>query len=136
MSELNITVKIGKAAEGVRGGGYEYEVRQDGELTDAFHGCSKITGAIDCAISALSRIRAESQGIVTIQVCGKQFPTDKSSLTYEEVLSYAGYRPDRILSVIYINSGNIDKREGSLTPNNHVQIQEGTRFEVADTSNA
>ena len=58
-------------------------------------------------------------------------------LTYEDVISRAGYEPSRIISVTYRTQRSGDEqRSGSLSPGQSVEIEAGMIFNAYDTSNA
>lgn len=58
-------------------------------------------------------------------------------ITYEEVATLAGYKPNQILSVVYQGKKNGDsRRSGTLSPGKTTKLEDGMVFSVADTSNA
>lgn len=62
--------------------------------------------------------------------------TDAFAVSYVDVVVLAGYKADRILSVVYRNADQTPP-DGSLIPTGRsVKIKDGTIFSVADTSNA
>lgn len=58
-------------------------------------------------------------------------------LTYEDIIMRAGYKPNRIISVVYRGKKHGDiHREGTLYPGASVEVEDGMVFNAADTSNA
>jgi hypothetical protein len=58
-------------------------------------------------------------------------------LTYEEILSRAGYNPSRIISVTYRGKAVGDmQRAGTLCPGDSVEIEDDMIFNAYDTGNA
>jgi hypothetical protein len=59
------------------------------------------------------------------------------NICYEEVLVYAGYKPDRIISVTYRTKRSGDcQRNGILSPGESTEVEEGMVFNAYDTSNS
>lgn len=63
----------------------------------------------------------------------KYFP---EKVSYEDVIEAVGYSRDRILSVTYIHSAYDKNSAGILHMGEVISVKNGTRFSVADTSNA
>lgn len=65
------------------------------------------------------------------------FPEVYGRISYADVIEWAGYGPDRILSVTYCtNRSGDEQRQGVLSPGKSTLIEDGMVFNVADTSNA
>ncbi len=58
-----------------------------------------------------------------------------SGISYEAILIYAGYAPQRIISVTYCK-GHHSKPSGCLSPLQSVVLRSGMVFTACDTSNA
>jgi hypothetical protein len=73
----------------------------------------------------------------TVKFHGQPWEVTTENLTYEEIVTHAGYKPDRILSVVYSWRGPGDvERSGTLIRGGSVRVAEGMHLSVADTSNA
>ena len=70
-----------------------------------------------------------------IEVNGIEHVVENEVLTYEDAIVLAGYKPHRILTVVFMKAGG-KKPEGILIPGRHCWVKDGTRLEVCDTSNA
>ena len=58
-------------------------------------------------------------------------------LTYEDIISRAGYEPNRIISVTYRTQRSGDEqRSGNLRPGGSVEREDGMVFNAYDTGNA
>jgi hypothetical protein len=71
-----------------------------------------------------------------ISINGRSYETDKSELSYEEVIRMTDeiFRDD--YTMVYHKSGVVDHRDGILHKGQKIAIQEGTRFEFIMTNNA
>jgi hypothetical protein len=68
---------------------------------------------------------------------GGLFPEKPGEVSYADLIEWAGYGPDRILTVVYSTRRSGDEqREGSLSPGKSTPVENGMVFSVADTSHA
>lgn len=75
--------------------------------------------------------------VTNIKINGKPHTTTKDSLSYEDVMTLAGFDPARIFSMTYCTRRKGDEqRSGILSPRRSVKIEEGMLFDAGDTSNA
>lgn len=79
---------------------------------------------------------AENTDTVDVRINGslRKLP---HRVSYEDVVSAAGFEPSRILSVVYTMRGEFGTiSEGSLVPGQTITLMDGARIGVADTSSA
>ncbi|MCK9567842.1 hypothetical protein M0R72_02680 [Candidatus Pacearchaeota archaeon] len=71
---------------------------------------------------------------MNITINGKEQPL---RLTYEEIITRAGYSPNRVISVTYRGRQHGDmQRSGMLYPGSSVELEDGMVFSAYDTGNA
>lgn len=61
---------------------------------------------------------------------------EANRITYEEVSGLAGYTSDVTPTVTYRNAGYTGDQEGTLSPGQHVIVNEETVMNCMDTGNA
>lgn len=71
---------------------------------------------------------------ITINTRKKTTP-GRRAVSYEEVISWVGYKSDRVISVVYCK-GPENKPEGILSKGDNVFLKDGMKFDAYDTSNA
>ena len=78
--------------------------------------------------------------MASIEVNYKKVEVDPAdSITYEAVVTAAGYSPKRVLTVVWVARDpdpKVNGPHGSLCPGDSTRYREGMMFQVADTSNA
>ena len=70
--------------------------------------------------------------MIRFKVNGDEHVMMPGTIPYEEIIVMAGYDRSRIVSVTYKSK----ERNGILAPNTRVEVSEGMRFQVSDTSGA
>lgn len=73
---------------------------------------------------------------VKCTINGKEHVFNKNKVSYEDIVSAAGYQTDRVLSVVYVTSLYDGKIDGILHKGQEVFVSNGAKFDVGDTSNA
>ncbi len=73
---------------------------------------------------------------ITIFLNGVKKGVARRTLSYAEIVDISGIYGADLYTVAYTHADQLSKTSGTLTPGESVRIQEGTRIDVADTSNA
>ncbi len=73
---------------------------------------------------------------IKIFLNGVEKVVERRALSYADVVDISGISGADIYTVAYTHADQLSKTSGTLTPGESVRIKEGTRIDVADTSNA
>ena len=72
-----------------------------------------------------------------ITINGKKHLVTCADMSYEEIITRAGYMPDRIISVTYTTTRRGDcQRSWMVFPGKSIEIEAGMIINAADTGNA
>ncbi len=73
---------------------------------------------------------------VKILLNGIEKVVERRTLSYADVVDISGISGADLYTVAYTHADQPYKTSGTLTPGESVRVQEGTRIDIADTSNA